>query len=157
MNTNRTFNFSLLLARIILGTVIAAHGSQKLLGWFGGYGFDGTMGFFTEAIGLPPIAALLIILAESIGMVALIFGLFSRILSSALILIMAGAIATTHGAFGFFLNWSGTQGGEGYEFHLLVIALASVISLNGAGAYSIDAAIKSRLQKVRRFPAVLFA
>lgn len=157
MNTNRTFNFSLLLARVILGTVIAAHGSQKLLGWFGGFGFDGTMGFFTEAIGLPAIAALLIILAESIGMVALIFGLFSRILSSAIILIMAGAIATTHGAFGFFLNWSGTQGGEGYEFHLLVIALASVISLNGAGSYSIDAAIKSRLQKVSRFPAVLFA
>ena len=157
MNTNRTFNFSLLLARVVLGTVIAAHGAQKLLGWFGGFGFDGTMGFFTEAIGLPPIVALLIILAESIGMVALVFGLFSRILSSAVILIMAGAIATTHGAFGFFLNWSGTQGGEGYEFHLLVIALASVISLNGAGLYSIDAAIKSRLQKVRRFPSALFA
>ena len=157
MNTNRSFNFSLLLARVVLGTVIAAHGAQKLLGWFGGFGFDGTMGFFTEAIGLPPIVALLIILAESIGMVALVFGLFSRILSSAVILIMAGAIATTHGAFGFFLNWSGTQGGEGYEFHLLVIALASVISLNGAGLYSIDAAIKSRLQKVRRFPSALFA
>ena len=157
MNTNRTFNFSLLLARVVLGTVIAAHGAQKLFGWFGGFGFDGTMGFFTEAIGLPPIVALLIILAESIGMVALVFGLFSRILSSAVILIMAGAIATTHGAFGFFLNWSGTQGGEGYEFHLLVIALASVISLNGAGLYSIDAAIKSRLQKARRFPSILFA
>ena len=157
MNTNRTFNYSLLLARVILGIVIAAHGAQKLFGWFGGFGFDGTMGFFTGTIGLPSIIAVLIILAESVGMVALIFGLFSRILSSAVILIMMGAIATTHGAFGFFLDWSGTQGGEGYEFHLLVIALASVISLNGAGSYSIDAAIKSRLQKARRFPSVLFA
>ena len=157
MNTNRTFNYSLLLARVILGIVIAAHGAQKLFGWFGGFGFDGTMGFFTGTIGLPSIIAVLIILAESVGMVALIFGLFSRILSSAVILIMMGAIATTHGAFGFFLDWSGTQGGEGYEFHLLVIALASVISLNGAGSYSIDAAIKNRLQKARRFPSVLFA
>lgn len=157
MNTDRTFNYSLLLARVILGTVIAAHGAQKSLGWFGGFGFDGTMGFFTGTIGLPSIVAVLIILAESVGMVALIFGLFSRILSSAVILIMMGAIATTHGAFGFFLNWSGTQGGEGFEFHLLVIALASVISLNGAGSYSIDAVIKNRLQKARRFPSVLFA
>jgi putative oxidoreductase len=157
MKTNKTIHFTLLLVRVLLGLVIAAHGSQKLLGWFGGYGFEGTMGFFTGVIGLPYIVSLLIILAESVGMIALIFGLFSRILSTSLVLIMLGAIVTTHAQYGFFMNWFGAQGGEGFEFHLLVIALASVVSLNGAGTYSIDAVIKSKLQKPGKVPAVLFA
>jgi putative oxidoreductase len=147
MKTNRTFDVTLLIIRITLGTVVAAHGAQKLFGWFGGYGFDGTMGFFTTVIGLPSMLALLIILAESVGMIALIFGFLSRILSTSLILIMAGAILTTHAPFGFLMNWSGAQGGEGFEFHLLVMSLASVIILNGAGAYSVDAFIQSRLER----------
>ena len=156
MKTNKLTDTSLLITRIILGTVIAAHGAQKLLGWFGGYGFDGTMGFFTEAVGLPYIAALLIILAESVGMVALFFGFASRILAVSLIAIMIGAIVTTHGQFGFFMNWSGAQGGEGYEFHLLVISLASVIALNGAGAYSIDAYIHSKFVERNKAADFLF-
>lgn len=79
MKTQKLKDTSLLIARIILGTVIAGHGSQKLLGWFGGFGFDGTMQFFTTAVGLPYILALLIILAESLGMVALIAGFGTRI------------------------------------------------------------------------------
>jgi putative oxidoreductase len=145
------------VVRVILAFVIAAHGSQKLLGWFGGYGFEGTMSFFTGVIGLPYIFSLLIILAESVGMMALLFGLFSRIISSSLILIMTGAIVTTHIQFGFFMNWSGVQAGEGFEFHLLVIALASVISINGGGSYSVDAAIRGKLDEPRKFTSVLFA
>jgi putative oxidoreductase len=147
---------SLLIVRIILGTVIAGHGAQKLLGWFGGYGFEGTMGFFTDMIGLPYILGFLIIIAESFGMIALILGFASRILSFSLIAIMIGAIITIHSQFGFFMNWSGAQGGEGYEFHILVIALSSVIGLNGAGAYSVDAYLKSRLER-RRITSVLFS
>lgn len=154
MNAKKTSDISLLTARIILGTVVAAHGAQKLFGWFGGYGFEGTMGFFTGVIGLPYVLALLIILAESIGMIALIAGFVSRVLSVSLIMIMLGAIITTHAQAGFFMNWSGAQAGEGYEFHLLVIALASVIALNGAGSYSADAYIHASLIE-RKSPATL--
>ena len=156
MKTNRISDASLLVARIFLGVVIAGHGAQKLLGWFGGYGFDGTMGFFTGMIGLPYVAALLIILAESLGMIALVSGFATRLVSAALIPIMLGAIITTHGQFGFFMNWSGAQAGEGYEFHLLVIGLSSVIALNGAGAYSIDALVHSKLSQRRPITKLLF-
>ncbi|HYG04264.1 MAG TPA: DoxX family protein [Chryseosolibacter sp.] len=149
MKTNTTFDWSLLLARIVLGIVIAAHGAQKLLGWFGGYGFDGTVNFFTEVIGLPFIFAALIILAESIGMIALVFGLMSRLISISLVAIMLGAIITTHAQHGFFMNWFGVQAGEGIEFHLLVIALSAVIALNGAGAFSIDATFGQHVTKIR--------
>ena len=135
---NRKLDVSLSITRIGLGIVVAAHGAQKLFGWFGGYGYDGTVGFFTGVIGLPYLLAVGIILLESVGMIALVVGAFTRILSGALILIMLGAIFTTHISNGFFMNWSGTQSGEGYEFHLLVLALCSVLALNGAGAYSLD-------------------
>jgi putative oxidoreductase len=131
-------DITLLLTRISLAGIVFAHGAQKLFGWFGGYGFDGTADYFTETIGLPYLLAVLIILAESIGMIALLLGLFSRILSTSVILIMLGAIFAAHGQFGFFMNWSGTQAGEGFEFHLAIIALAAVITLQGAGFYSID-------------------
>ena len=140
MKTNR-IDYTLLVVRLFLGIVVAAHGAQKLLGWFGGYGFDGTMGFFTEVIGLSYITALAIILLESAGMIVLALGLFSRFLSGSLIVIMIGAILTTHSQHGFFMNWSGTQAGEGFEFHLLIIALSIVIMINGAGALSLDAMI----------------
>lgn len=129
---------TLLLTRIFLGGIVFAHGAQKLFGWFAGYGFDGTVDYFTETIGLPYLLAVLIILAESIGMIALVLGLFSRILSASVILIMLGAIFAAHDQFGFFMNWSGTKAGEGVEFHLAIIALAAVVMLQGAGFYSID-------------------
>lgn len=135
---NKKLDISLLITRITVGIVIGAHGAQKLLGWFGGYGFDGTLGFFTGEIGLPYILAVAIITLESLGMIALIAGLFTRFLSSALIVIMLGAIFKSHLTNGFFMNWSGMQSGEGYEFHLLVMALAAVLIFNGAGVYSFD-------------------
>lgn len=156
MKTNRISDTSLLIARAFLGIVIAGHGAQKLLGWFGGFGFEGTIGFFTGTIGLPYVFALLIILAESLGMIALIFGFATRLLSAALIPIMLGAIITTHGQFGFFMNWFSAQAGEGYEFHLLVIALSSVIALNGAGAYSVDAYIQ-KINQRNGFTRLLFS
>jgi putative oxidoreductase len=138
MTTEIKINVTLLLTRVVLGVTVLAHGVQKLFGWFGGYGFEGTMGFFTGVIGLPYIFALLIIVAESIGMLALILGLFGRLISGALILIMVGAIITVHGQFGFFMNWGGNLPGEGYEFHLLIIALSLITTINGSGLYSLD-------------------
>jgi putative oxidoreductase len=131
-------DITLLLTRIFLGGIVFAHGAQKLFGWFAGYGFDGTADYFTKTIGLPYLLAVLIILAESIGMIALVLGLFSRIFSASVILIMLGAIFAAHGQFGFFMNWSGAQAGEGFEFHLAIMALAAVVMLQGGGFYSID-------------------
>lgn len=141
-------DISLLIARVVVGVVVMAHGAQKLLGWFGGYGFAGTIDYFTRTIGLPYLLALLIIGIESFGMIALVTGLFSRVLSAGVILIMAGAIVAEHGKFGFFMNWSGSQGGEGVEYHLLVVALASIIVLAGPGKFSVDHALSGRSQKI---------
>lgn len=138
MKTQKLIDITLLITRVAVGITVAAHGAQKLFGWFGGYGFEGTMGFFTETVGLPYLVALLIILAESLGMVALALGFLSRLWSVSLMLIMIGAIVTAHFEHGFFMNWSGAQGGEGYEFHLLIIALSLVTTLNGPGVYSLD-------------------
>lgn len=136
--SGKLFDITLLIVRIFLGSVIGMHGAQKLLGWFEGYGFEGTIGFFTQTIGLPYLFAVLIVLAESIGMIALILGLFTRVLGASLIMIMVGAIMTVHGQYGFFMNWAGAQGGEGFEFHLLAIALSVIVLLNGAGTFSLD-------------------
>jgi putative oxidoreductase len=137
-STKNSIDITLLLVRIFLGGVVGGHGAQKLLGWFDGYGFDGTAAYFTQTIGLPYLFAVLIILAESIGMIALISGFCSRVWSTSIVIIMLGAIFTEHGRHGFFMNWSGGQGGEGIEFHLLAIALSLVIIINGAGIYSLD-------------------
>jgi len=144
------FDLTLLMVRILLGVVIGAHGGQKLFGWFGGYGFDGSIEYFINVIGLPYVLGLLIILAESLGMVALMFGLFSRVMAGSMIVIMTGALITVHGQFGFFMDWFGTQGGEGIEFDLLVIALSLVVVFNGGGVYSLDHFLNSILRSHRR-------
>ncbi len=146
---------SLLLVRIFLGIVVVAHGAQKLLGWFNGYGFNGTMHFFTHTIGLPYILGVLIIVAESLGMIALMAGLFTRLIAGVLIIIMLGAIFTTHFQFGFFMDWSGNQVGEGFEFHLLAIGLSAVILVNGGGAYSLNHILIRKYQSHRSKKPIL--
>ena len=138
------FDIALLISRVTLGIVVLGHGAQKLFGWFGGYGFEGTMGFLTETIGVPYAFGLLIILTETLGMIALILGFFGRYFAALLIPIIAGAIVTVHFQFGFFMNWGGNLKGEGYEFHLLVIALAAGVIINGTGAYSLDRILRKK-------------
>ena len=140
-------DWSLLMTRLFLGVVIAAHGAQKLFGWFGGFGFDGTMNFFSQDVGLPYMAGLLIILEESFGMLALIAGMFTRVCAAGMIVIMVGAMITTHLQHGFFMNWFGNQAGEGFEFDLLVIALCLQLVIQGAGAYSVDRVLATRFLK----------
>jgi len=131
------------VARVALGAVMLPHGAQKLLGWFGGYGFPGTMGFLTTQVGLPYPIALLVILTESIGALFLVLGLASRVMAAGVAAVMVGAIATVHLANGFFMNWSGAQKGEGFEYHILAIALALVVMLRGSGAASVDRALSA--------------
>jgi putative oxidoreductase len=123
--------------RVVLGVVFFAHGAQKLLGWFGGYGFHGTMGFF-EHMGMPAPVAFLIICTEFFGGLGLIVGLLSRIAALGIGVEMIGAIFLVHLPNGFFMNWFGNQKGEGFEYHLLVIAVAAALLLRGSGAFSLD-------------------
>lgn len=147
MTTETKLDISLLLARVTVALIILAHGVQKLFGWFGGYGYDGTMAYFTESVGLPYMLGLAIIVAETFGMLALLSGLFTRFLSGSIILIMLGAVLTEHLANGFYMNWSGTNAGEGFELHLLVIILATLNVLFGAGRYSLKEWITRKLRK----------
>lgn len=126
------------VARLALGLVMLPHGLQKTLGWFGGYGFEGTMGFLTGAVGLPWLIALLVVLAESAGALALVLGFGGRLMAAGIAAVMVGAAATAHVANGFFMNWSGQQKGEGFEYHILAVALALVVMLKGSGAASVD-------------------
>ena len=131
-------SFSYLVPRIILGCVIFPHGAQKLLGWFGGFGFTNTMSYFTTTVGLPWIVSFLVILAESLGSLGLIFGFLTRLCSLGIICVMTGAIVIVHWSNGFFMNWFGNQTGEGFEFHLLAIGISIPLLLFGGGKYSLD-------------------
>jgi len=129
------------ILRLALGVVFFAHGAQKMLGWFGGYGFSGTMGFFTGGMHIPAIFAFLAIAAEFFGSLGLLLGFLTRIAAFGITVNMLVAIAMVHHAFGFFMNWTGMQKGEGFEFHLLVLAITTFLMIRGAGAFSVDHAI----------------
>lgn len=126
--------------RLVLGVVYFAHGAQKMLGWFGGYGFQGTMGFFTH-MGMPAPVAFLVICTEFFGGLGLIVGLLTRIAALGIGVEMIGAIFMVHMPNGFFMNWAGNQKGEGFEYHLLAIAMSAALLLRGAGAFSVDRAL----------------
>ncbi len=127
----------LTIVRLVLGVVFFAHGAQKMLGWFGGYGFSGTLGFF-EHSGIPAVFAFLAIVAEFFGGIGLLLGLLSRVAAFGITCNMLVAIATVHARNGFFMNWTGLQKGEGFEYHLLALAITFLIMVRGAGALSLD-------------------
>lgn len=132
---------TLTIARLILGIVFFIHGAQKALGWFGGYGYHGTMLFFTQTMHIPHVFAFLAIMAEFLGGIGLIIGFLSRLAALGIIVNMLVAIFMVHCHNGFFMNWTGAQKGEGYEYHLLAIGLGLVILAKGAGALSLDRAL----------------
>ncbi len=127
--------------RLVLGVVFFAHGAQKMLGWFGGYGFSGTMGFFTHQMGIPAPLAFLAIVTEFFGGLGLIVGFLTRIPALGIAVEMISVVFMVHLPNGFFMNWAGNQKGEGYEYHLLAVAVAAVLLLRGAGPYSVDRAL----------------
>ena len=129
------------MVRVVLGMVFFAHGAQKMLGWFGGDGFSGSMGLFTQKLGIPPTLAFLAIAAEFFGGLGLLAGLLSRVAALGIACNMIVAIAMVHAQNGFFMNWFGKQPGEGIEYHLLVLAIALAIMVKGAGAFSVDRAL----------------
>jgi putative oxidoreductase len=138
---NTTEDFAITILRLLFGVVFFAHGAQKALGWFGGYGFAGTMGFFTQKLNIPAPFAALAIAAEFLGSLGLLVGLLSRIAAFGIACNMIVAVAMIHIHYGFFANWYGQQKGEGFEFHILAVAIALAIMIKGSGALSLDRAL----------------
>jgi putative oxidoreductase len=134
----------MLIVRLALGIVIFPHGAQKLVGWFGGHGFAATMEFFTSQMGLPAAIVLLVIIAEFFGSLSLITGFLGRVGAFGVLCVMLGAIFMVHLPNGFFMNWYGTQKGEGFEYHLLAIGMAIAVMVKGSGRFSIDRSLSDK-------------
>src|SRR2546425_378533 len=132
-----------LILRLALGIVMFPHGAQKTLGLFGGYGFSGAMQFFTQS-GIPTGLAFLAIAAESLGSLGLIVGLLGRVAAFGITCNMIVAMLMVHLPNGFFMNWFGSQKGEGFEYHILAIGIALGVMIKGSGAGSVDLALSKR-------------
>jgi putative oxidoreductase len=132
--------------RLTLGFVMLPHGLQKTLGWFGGTGFEATMGFFTSQ-GTPWILAFLVVLAESAGAIGLIVGLLTRLCAFGIFCVMLGATLLVHWPHGFFMNWFGKQEGEGFEYHILAMGIALGLMIAGGGKASVDREIADQLER----------
>jgi len=130
--------------RLTLGLILFPHGAQKMFGWFDGPGFSKEVEYLTEYMHLPWIISVMVILTEFWGSVSLIMGLASRLWSVAFGVLFVNIIFIAHLENGFFMNWFGTQKGEGYEYHLLVIGLCIALGLNGSGKYSADQLISKK-------------
>jgi putative oxidoreductase len=132
------------VTRLTLGLVMFPHAAQKVLGWFGGYGLMGTYEALTTQLGLAPVIAWAVIWIEFLSSVLLILGLFTRLAAFGIMAIMLGAIALVHLPYGFFMNWGGVKFGEGFEYHLLALGLATATAIMGGGRYSIDRVLMKR-------------
>jgi len=136
-------SWSLLIVRVVLGVIFFAHGAQKVFGWFGGHGLQGTVGYFQQALRIPPALTVLAALAECFGGLAVLVGFLARLAALGLIVDMLVAVAKVHWRHGFFLNWSLQQGkGHGFEMNLALIGMALAILAGGAGAVSVDRLIR---------------
>ena len=141
-----TTSRSLLISRLALGVVILPHGMQKALGAFGGYGLEGTLGFF-QSMGMPFLLGLMVILAEFVGSIGVILGAGTRFMAFSIFLTLGGAMFLGgHVNNGFFMNWFGAQAGEGIEYFLLVLGLAASLMISGAGKFSVDGLISKKLK-----------
>jgi putative oxidoreductase len=96
------------------------------------------MSYFTGDVGLPWIIGLLVILLETIGSLALVVGLGTRLVAAAFTMLAFGILMTVHLQNGFFMNWSNNQNGEGYEYFLLWLAISIALIISGAGRLSVD-------------------
>jgi putative oxidoreductase len=139
---------ALTILRVMLGVVMFSHGAQKLLGWFGGRGFEATVRGFTGGhLHIPELLAVLVVVTESFGSLALVAGFFTRLAALAVAVDMTVAIILVHAKIGFFMNWSGKAAGEGFEYHLLIIAMALALVIKGGGLWSVDGAIAAKLKR----------
>jgi putative oxidoreductase len=134
------------IIRLLLGIVFFPHGMQKVPGWFGGHGFEDTMKAFTGGMGIPAFLAFLAIMAEFMGSLGLITGFLTRVAAFGIACNMLVAVAMIHYKYGFFMNWFGKQAGEGFEYHVLVIAIAIALMIKGGGKWSVDRSLWERMR-----------
>ncbi|MFW2331656.1 MAG: DoxX family protein [Nitrospinota bacterium] len=137
-------SFAPLFMRLALGIMILPHGLQKVFGLWGGHGFANTLHFFTEQMGIPWILGVAAILAEFLGGIGLIAGLFTRFAAFNVGMVMLVAAITVHLKYGFFMNWFGTKSGEGIEFFILAIGLALGLIITGGGRFAADSLISRK-------------
>ena len=135
---------AMLVLRVMLGIVFYFHGMQKLTTMYGGYGFTGTLEFFTTKLGIPAFFAFLAIMAEGLGWAGLIAGFLTRIAALGITVNMIVAVYMLHWQNGIFMNWFGNQKGEGFEYHLLVIAIGIALMIKGGGKWSLDRALAEK-------------
>jgi putative oxidoreductase len=133
-----------LALRLGLGIVMFPHGMQKLFGWFGGQGLSATYHGMVSGMNIPAILVVLVIIVESFGSLGLIVGCLTRVAALGHLCNMIGAVLLVHLKNGFFMNWSGQSAGEGFEYHLLAIAIALALVIAGGGTASIDQFIAAR-------------
>jgi len=138
-------NWGICIVRVGLGLVMLPHGAQKLLGWFGGAGVTETLDFFAS-LGIPVFLGVLVILIETLGAAALVAGFVGRLAAVGVACVMLGALFTVPPS-GFFMNWSGSLSGEGYEFHLLAIAMCAAVASHGSGSFSVDRLLMKRRRR----------
>lgn len=141
---NTSGSVSPLILRSVLGIVVLAHGAQKLFGWFGGFGFEGTMSYFMDAVGLPWSVGVFVILLETFGSIALVIGLGTRLIATAFTALALGILLTVHVQNGFFMNWYNNQSGEGFEYFVLWLAISITLIISGAGIASVDRKIATQ-------------
>lgn len=128
-----------LVIRIPLGLIFLAHGSQKLLGLFGGSGLTATFATFEQKLGIPPLFTLLAIIAEFGGGLGVLTGFLTRVSAAGIVSVMAVAIYKVHWAHGFFLNANCVAGrGNGIEYTLALLGMALYLVLTGGGKWCID-------------------
>lgn len=130
--------WGLLVLRLTVALILWPHGAQKVLGWFGGSGWEGSYRDFTEKMGISPFLARVAILTEFFAPICLALGLLTRIAALSVLILMIVAM-TKHAKNGYFANWSGKKAGEGIEFHLLYSGCALALALTGPGPWSVDA------------------
>jgi putative oxidoreductase len=135
-----------LVIRFTLGAVMLPHGAQKLLGWFGGGGFVGTITAFRDHMGIPAAIAFLVIMSEFFGSLGLLLGFVTRFCAFGTFSVMMGAIFMVHLPNGFFMNWFGQQAGEGFEYHLLAVAMAVALMIKGGGRWSVDGWMEKKFE-----------
>jgi putative oxidoreductase len=132
-----------MILRVLLAVVIFPHGAQKVLGIWGGQGLSATYDMFRH-LGIGGFWATLDILAEFAGPLALAVGLLVRPAALGIAVMISVAALAVHVANGFFMNWTGTQQGEGFEYHILVLAISLALILQGAGKWSLDSWISAK-------------
>ena len=129
----------ILLLRVILGVVFFVHGSQKVLGWFGGYGLENTITFFQQNLGIPTFLAIIASFTEFLGGIALVLGLFTRPAALGITITMMVAMSV-HFPAGFLLP-------AGFEYVLTLLVISVVVFLNGPGSFSLDKIILDKFEQ----------